>query len=235
MTQNFGLTALAIAAAIGAGATAASAADLYKPTVAPAQATLVPAASASSFFIHAGVAGVFFSPGAYITAGGAGVPNAGIKAAPNVAATADIGYYFLPNWSASLTVANPPTVNVKATGSLAAVGKLGSTTYLPPILAVQYHFTQFGAFQPYIGAGVNYTWMISNSDSALNNFRVRSNVGFALQAGTEYMIDNHWGVYADVKHVWLRTTAAGNLGGAPVTAKVTLDPTIVSAGVAYRF
>ncbi len=75
MTQNYGLTALAMAAVIGAGATVASAADLYKPTVAPAQATLVPAASASSFFIHAGVAGVFFSPGAYITAGGAGRPE----------------------------------------------------------------------------------------------------------------------------------------------------------------
>ena len=29
---------------------------------------------------------------------------------------------------------------------------------VPPTLTLQYHFTQFGAWKPYVGAGVNYTY-----------------------------------------------------------------------------
>ncbi len=32
---------------------------------------------------------------------------------------------------------------------------------LPPTLTLQYHFTDFGAFKPYVGAGVNYTVFFS--------------------------------------------------------------------------
>jgi len=205
------------------------AADLGTPS------TAAPLPSALGWFVHVGPAGVIFSPSASITAGGAGVAGASIKVPANFAIAADIGYLFTPNWSASLTVANPPTASVSATGALAGVGKLGSTTYLPPIAAVQYHFRQFGAFQPYLGAGVNYTWFLANSDAGLTNFRVRSNLGVAVQAGADYMITDHWGVFADVKHVWLNTTAAGSLGAVPVSAKVTLDPTIINAGISYRF
>jgi OmpW family len=32
---------------------------------------------------------------------------------------------------------------------------IGKSWLLPPTLTLQYHFTDFGAFKPYIGAGVN--------------------------------------------------------------------------------
>lgn len=37
------------------------------------------------------------------------------------------------------------------------LGKVGKVWLLPPTLTFQYHFTDFGAFKPYVGAGVNYT------------------------------------------------------------------------------
>ncbi len=35
--------------------------------------------------------------------------------------------------------------------------KIGTLKHLPPTLLAQYHFTNFGAFKPYVGAGINYT------------------------------------------------------------------------------
>ena len=40
---------------------------------------------------------------------------------------------------------------------------VGNAWLLPPILTLQYHFTDFGAFKPYIGAGVNYTVFFSQT------------------------------------------------------------------------
>jgi outer membrane protein len=49
------------------------------------------------------------------------------------------------------------------------------------------------------------------------------------------MLDKHWGLNVDVKKLWLRPDATASLGGTPVTAKVRLDPWLISTGVTYRF
>ena len=214
---------------------AAAAADLYAPrTVAPAPAT-VARSWADGWFVHVGPAGVVFSPGATVNVNGAPVTGT-ISVPSNVALGADIGYFITPDISASITLANPPTATINGkNGTVGTLGTLGKTTYLPPVLAAQYHFRQLGAFQPYIGAGVNYTMFLSNSDGALANFRVRSNLAPVVQIGADVMLNQNFGLFVDVKHAWLRTTAAGTLAGAPVDAKVTLDPTIIHGGIAYRF
>jgi outer membrane protein len=211
----------------------ADAADLGAPSKAAPAVPALP--SALGWFVHVGPAGVVFSPSASVTAGGADVAGANIKVPSNLALGADIGYFITPDISASITLANPPTADVKGKGSLEAAGTLGKTTYLPPALAVQYHFRQLGAFQPYVGAGVDYMIILDNKDGALTNFAVKSNLGPLLQAGADMMFTDHLGLFVDVKHVWMRTTADGMLGATPVHAKVTLDPTIIHTGVVYRF
>ena len=56
--------------------------------------------------------------------------------------------------------------------------------------------------------------------------------GFALQAGVDVELGKGWYLNADVKKVWLDTNADWGNG---VTAKVNVDPLIVSAGLGYRF
>ncbi|MEC9041531.1 MAG: OmpW family outer membrane protein, partial [Pseudomonadota bacterium] len=45
----------------------------------------------------------------------------------------------------------------------------------------------------------------------------------------------NWSANFDVRYAPFEADITGNLGPAPVQAKVEVDPTIVSIGVAYRF
>ncbi len=52
-------------------------------------------------------------------------------------------------------------MKLKGTALSAANGKLGSLNQLPPTLSLVYYpLDPKSAFQPYVGAGINYTWML---------------------------------------------------------------------------
>ena len=97
-------------------------------------------------------------------------------------------------------------------------------------------FTNFGkCFQPYVGAGINYTIILKNHDGAVQNLHVNSPVGVTLQGGFETWLNNRISLFADVKHIYLNTTARGLVQGAPAKAEVQLNPTIVTGGLSFHF
>lgn len=149
----------------------------------------------------------------------------------------DISYFFTPNIAAELILGTTPHT-ARGAGILAG-NKLGTVWLLPPTLTLQYHFTGFGAFKPYIGAGVNYTLFYAEKDGAnMSRFRVRDTAGLALQVGFDYMINQNWGFNVDVKKLFLRPVATGFLNGNPanrVKAKLDLDPWLIGVGVTYKF
>ncbi len=113
---------------------------------------------------------------------------------------------------------------------------MGKTWLLPPTLTLQYHFTDFGAFKPYIGAGVNYSMFYNQSEKpGFSNLDVKNKFGAAVQVGFDYMLDEHWGVNFDVKKIFLKTDWTAELGGAPISGKAKLDPWLIGAGITYRF
>lgn len=166
----------------------------------------------------------------------------------------DITYFFTPNFAAELILGVTPH---KATGKGLVTGgaapglimdglPIGKTWLLPPTLTFQYHFTNFGAFKPYVGAGVNYTVFFSEKAAntpggspavRITSLDVHNAFAPALQAGFDYMIDRHWGLNVDVKKLWLRPNfdASVNNGAIPLTGKARLDPWIVGAGLTYKF
>lgn len=221
-------TLLAMAATAGL----AQAADL--PTMrgaAPPPAV----AKTPTWFIHFGPAGVFLDEGAKIDAGGFRLPGATVSIAPQLTPVVEVGYFFTPNIAASFTGGLPPKITIKGAGAIAPLGTLGAAVYGPATLTAHYHFTNFGRFQPYVGAGVAFMKVFSTSDRALSNLKIDDTVGPALQIGADFMIDDNWGAFIDVKKALLRTTATGALGGVPIRAKTTLDPLVVHGGVTYRF
>jgi outer membrane protein len=164
-----------------------------------------------------------------------GVAGSDLSYSDTVVPELDISYFFTDNIAAEL-ILGTTHANVDADGSLAALGKVGKTWLLPPTLTLQYHFTEFGAFKPYVGAGVNYTLFYNQSGSgAFTNLDVDNKVGAALQVGFDYMLDEHWGVNFDVKKLFLETDWKVDFNGAPLTGKAKLDPWLVGAGVTYRF
>ena len=228
MSRRFAV--LAAAAAIGLGSTAAQAADLPSFAAAPV-APPIPA-EWSPWMVRVRVLGVLPDPNARLNAGGVPLNGAKVSISNSVIPELDISYFFTRNIAAEL-ILGVTRHTVDGAGTLAGT-KIGSTWILPPTLTLQYHFDGFGAFKPYVGAGVNYSVFFGEKERGpFNSFRLTSNVAPAVQFGFDYMIDQHWGFNVDVKKLFLDTKVKLNAGA--VRGRVDIDPWIVGAGVTYKF
>jgi outer membrane protein len=144
----------------------------------------------------------------------------------------DISYFFTPQIAAELVLTVPQKQTVSANGVA-----IGSLRHLPPTLTLQYHFTDMGAFKPYVGAGINYTRFTNVQFTpavvaALNPTLSKDSVGFALQAGVDYAISKNMYLNFDVKKVQIKTSVFSS-GAKAGTLKV--DPWLVGVGVGWRF
>jgi outer membrane protein len=139
----------------------------------------------------------------------------------------DISYFVTENVSLELILATAEH-DVSASGI-----DLGSVWILPPTLTAQYHFNTAGQLQPYVGVGVNYTIFYNEDGTPGFSTEYDDSFGFALQAGADFMLDEHWLVNVDVKKIWLSTDVSVNNGA--VTGEVDIDPWVVGVGVGYRF
>ena len=146
----------------------------------------------------------------------------------------DVSYFFTKNIAAELVLTYPQQVNITAGSGNSNVGKVSA---LPPSLLVQYHFTELGAFKPYVGVGVNYTIFGNrqNFPALGNSVQVDQNsVGVVGQIGADYMFDKNWGLNLDVKYATMSTNVTTVQGGTNL-GKLTLNPWMPAVGVTYKF
>ncbi len=228
MSRN-GIISGAIAAGlVVAGCGAATAADVA--------ATTAPAAPADAFNtqspwqIRLRALGVITNDSGRVD----GIAGSGLSSSNSVIPEFDVSYFFTENIAAELILGTTYS-KIYGKGSIAGLGEVGKTWLLPPTLTLQYHFTDFGAFKPYVGAGVNYTVFYNQSGKSAESLDVKNTFGVALQAGFDYMFDKHWGANVDVKKIFLRPDFDATVGGANVSGKAKLDPWLVGAGITYRF
>ncbi|MBS9720852.1 OmpW family protein [Tianweitania sp. BSSL-BM11] len=164
-----------------------------------------------------------------------GIAGSDLHYSDSVTPELDITYYFTNNLAAEL-ILGTTKANVHTGGSIDSLGKVGSTWVLPPTLTLQYHFTDFGAFKPYVGAGVNYTMFFNQKDSGpFTDMDIENTFGAALQVGFDYMVDDHWGFNVDVKKIFLEPDWTAKLGDTKLSGKAELNPWVIGAGVTYRF
>lgn len=163
-----------------------------------------------------------------------GIAGSDLSYSDTVIPELDITYYFTDNIAAEL-ILGTTYANVWGEGSITGLGKIGRTWILPPTLTLQYHFTDFGAFKPYVGAGLNYTIFYNEEGANADDLDIDNAFGVAVQAGFDYMIDQHWGVNFDVKKIFLKPDFTATVGGVDVDGKAKLDPWLIGAGVTYRF
>jgi outer membrane protein len=175
-----------------------------------------------------------------IGAPGLSSPNSGLKIGDSVVPELDITYFFSKNLAAELILGVTPH-HITGTGALAGLD-IGKTWLLPPTLTVQYHFTNFGAFQPYVGVGVNYTAFFSTSAAnaggplSVTSLGVTSTFGAAAQVGFDYMIDRHWGLNFDVKKLYMEPKFDATVNNIiAVNGRANINPWLIGGGVAYKF
>jgi outer membrane protein len=140
----------------------------------------------------------------------------------------DFSYFFTKNVAVELILA---TAKHEATLNGTSLGKVG---VLPPTLTLQYHFTDLGAFKPYVGGGLNVTYFYDNG-LKLGNTPLNINstsTGGALQAGIDYEFQKNWVLNFDYKYIWISTPVSA--GGAQIT-DLKINPSVWGIGVGYRF
>jgi outer membrane protein len=189
-----------------------------------------PSPPSSGFYVNLGVAGLLFDTSASINAAGSPLPGANLHASNNVTLGLGIGYFVIPDISLLALLGVPPETTLTGRGSLSGL-TLGKVTYGPSMLTANYHFRQFGTFQPFLGAGITYTVVFGTHS-----------IGAVIRAGFDVMFSDRWGAFLSVSKVFVSTNTSGNvnpaiptLGGVPVSAHVSFDPLILFSGVTYRF
>jgi outer membrane protein len=193
-----------------------------------------PTPTANGAYLHFGPGALVFNSGASVKLAGAVVPGGTVQVKPNGTLITEFGYRW-GNLGVSLTGGFPPLATVAGAGSLSSLGTLGHIRYGPVVASAHYHFTRFGRFQPYVGAGPVFLLIFRNQDGSIRQLDVRNHTGAAVQAGAEYVLSQRWSLFLDAKKAWLKTSATAELGAAPIQADIRLDPVVMAAGLSYRF
>jgi NADH dehydrogenase len=194
-----------------------------------------PTVMENGWVVGFGATNAFYHSGATIATSGQVIPGATANVSNNLTFVFDVNRYIKNDFSLSLMGGFPPKPTINGEGSVASLGELGKVRYGPAILTADYHLRALGGFRPYVGAGTAYAIILKEHDAAVSDLKVHNNWGTVLQAGAEHQLSRNMALFVDVKEVWLAVDAHGALGGvAPVTARVKLDPTIVSVGVRFH-
>lgn len=149
------------------------------------------------------------------------------------------------NWGIEVLAAYPYEHDI----NLQSVGKVGKVKHLPPTLSLNYHFLPDTKFDPYIGAGVNFTLFFdSKSQGALaadGGFLdvTENSWGLAGQVGADWFINDKWFVNFNVRYIGIETKAKVTLtptsaivpGGGTVKTDVDINPIVYGVLVGYRF
>ena len=158
-------------------------------------------------------------------------------------------YMFSPNWGFDILASWPFNHDIKASivdnvdpGFNPVSAKIAETDHLPPTFSIQYHFLPDGTFQPYVGAGVNYTTFFSTDveqalvDLGIDDIDLDDSFGLALQVGGDFVLSDRWLVNFDVRWIDIESDLeATALGVTGELGTVKIDPWVYSINLGYRF
>jgi outer membrane protein len=144
----------------------------------------------------------------------------------------DFTRFLTPNIATELILTYPQRQTLSAGGSA-----IGTLKHLPPVLTLQYHFTELPVVRPYLGVGINYTHFSdvhfdAATTAALQPSIKRNSVGLALQAGVDLPLGGGWLLNADAKKVQLNTDV---YAGSTKAGNFAVNPWLLSLGVGRRF
>lgn len=169
-----------------------------------------------------------------ISAGGAPIPGAGVNITDDTTLSFDVSYFLNSSVALNFFGGLPASANLAGSGSLTGL-PVGETEYGPAVLSLQYHFSTNSSVSPYVGAGIARILFLEEQGDALADFDLKDAWAPAVQVGMRYQMSDNWFANADIRYTPFETDISGTLGGAPVRGKISVDPTILNIGIAYRF
>lgn len=119
---------------------------------------------------------------------------------------------------------------------LAADGtKVAETKQLPPTFSLKYHFATDAAFNPYVGAGLNYTLFFDEETTgplAGSSLDLDDSFGIAAQAGFDYAFSDTMMLNLEVR--WMNIETDAKLDGVFLET-VEIDPVVYGISLGWRF
>ncbi len=201
----------------------------HRPLLAAALAValLAPgiASANDTWFVRAGVANVDPKSNSGTLAG---TFKASIDS--DIKPTVAFGYYLNDNVAIELLAALPFKHEVSLDGAGAV-----DFTHLPPTVSLQYYFAPDAAVNPFVGAGVNYTWTYDEKTQgpiAGTKVGIENSWGLAAQAGLLFKAGKNWDIVADVRYIDIN--AKVKLNGADI-GTVDVNPLVYGVSVNFRF
>lgn len=145
----------------------------------------------------------------------------------------DISYFMTPNWAAELVLTYPQKHDVTLVNNGTRT-PLGTFKHLPPTLTLQYHFHPGQTFQPYVGAGLNFTDIskVKLAAGAQPLTLENNSLGLAVGAGFDYKLQDNLYLNVDIKKVQIRSDVMAN---GTVVSSAKLDPVLLGIGLGWRF
>ncbi|WP_157985947.1 OmpW/AlkL family protein [Teichococcus vastitatis] len=215
---------------------AASESVALRPAQIPTSVTDVDEAP---FSIRLGLGFADYQTSGSASSNGVSIPDASVAFGRHAVGSIEAGWRFAPNWSLSVLSGVPPTVSLKGEGAFAELGKLREVTYGSVMAGLQYHPFGRSWIDPYIGVGLDYTFIFGTSGGSMSELRVADNFGPILQAGAEFKLTDRFSFYADVRKIWLSFDAKGvaptGAGPLPVSVEVHPNPLVATFGISYHF
>ncbi|MBU3020184.1 OmpW family outer membrane protein [Aestuariibacter sp. A3R04] len=157
----------------------------------------------------------------------------------------NVAYFITDNINIEVLAATPFThdVDFGVEDPLGSGTQLGEVTHLPPTITVNYYFNDpAAAFQPYVGAGLNYTFIYdeaftsANDDAGLTDLSLDNSFGVSAQFGADFMIDEKWHINGSVRWIDIDTEATFKLNGAEgEVADIQIDPWVYTISIGYTF
>ena len=136
-------------------------------------------------------------------------------------------YFITDRWAVEVLAALPFKHDIDAVGG----GTIGEVKHLPPTVSMQYHFMPASSVRPYVGAGLNYTFMfeedIDGADLELDN-----STGWAAQIGVDIDLNENMFLNAEVRYLDIDTDAKVN--GVSI-GTVEVDPVLFGVNIGFRF
>jgi outer membrane protein len=157
----------------------------------------------------------------------------------------NIAYFLTNNINVELLAATPfvHDVNFGVSDPLSTGDQLGEVTHLPPTITVNYYFNDASSqFQPYVGAGLNYTiffdeeFTSANDAAGLKDLSLDNSFGLAAQVGADYLLNDEWFINGSIRWIDINTEASFNLNGVEGSVdSIEIDPWVYSVTLGYRF
>ena len=146
-------------------------------------------------------------------------------------ATINFSYMMTNHWAVEVLAAYPFEHDIY----LVDGPEVGSTKHLPPTVSLQYHFIPDSKFQPYIGAGVNYTTFFSEKlYGPLEGAKLSldDSWGLAGEIGADFILNDTWFLNVSARFIDINTDAKVN---GELIGEVNIDPWVYGVHAGMRF